>query len=244
MTALLAVALLVGIVAYNYLKPTLAASEPIQAIPIAQTTATTVPAASVSTGAATSAVASASPTVSHAASTAATPVASTAAVATTNTTYTIAQVSSKASFTIDIDEVLNGSPKTVVGTTDQVAGQIAVNPIAPSTAQLGTIQINARTLSTDNDQRNNAIKNQILETNDSQYLTFVPMSITGLPATATVGQAYTFQLSGQPTLVGQTHEATTTITYADWGISSPSVPIVTGVTDTVTLALDFTATAP
>ena len=99
LAALLAVAVLIGVVAYNYLKPAQTASEPIQAVSI-------------------------------------TPAGSAA-----NTVYTIDQASSKATFTID--EVLNGAPKTVVGTTDQVAGEIAVNATAPSTAQIGTIQINA-----------------------------------------------------------------------------------------------------
>jgi len=96
-TALMAVLILVGIVAYTYLKPAAAASEPIQAIAI--------------TG--------------------------TAGTAASNTTYTISQDSSKASFVID--EVLNGAPVTVVGSTNQVAGQLSVNPTAPATAQIGTI---------------------------------------------------------------------------------------------------------
>ena len=59
-----------------------------------------------------------------------------------NTVYTIDQASSTATFTIN--EVLNGSPKTVVGTTNQVAGQVAASLSSPQTAQVGTIQINAR----------------------------------------------------------------------------------------------------
>ena len=59
----------------------------------------------------------------------------------TGTVYTIDTESSKASFTVD--EVLRGAPFTVVGTTDQVAGQIAFDPTNPSAAQLGTITINA-----------------------------------------------------------------------------------------------------
>jgi polyisoprenoid-binding protein YceI len=217
LAALVAVAILVGVVAYSYLKPAEAASGPIQAVALTQTSATA------------------------------------------NTTYTIAQSSSQATFTID--EVLNGSPKTVVGTTDQVAGQIAVNPTAPGTAQLGTITIDARTLSTDSDQRNNAIKNMILKTNDNEYITFVPTTITGLPESATAGQSYSFQVVGQLSIAGQTHEATfavtvtptadgqlqgtatTTIKYADWGVTIPSVPFVTDVSDSVILALNFVATA-
>ena len=37
--------------------------------------------------------------------------------------------------------------------------------------------------------------------------------------------------------------ASTTIRYADWGITIPQVPVVTGVADTVRLELDFAAQA-
>lgn len=216
-TALVAVLILVGIVAYAYLKPIAAASEPIQAIAIT----------------------------------------STAGAATGNTTYTISQDSSKVSFVID--EVLNGAPVTVVGSTNQVAGPLSVDPISPSTAQIGTMQINARTFATDNANRDKATQNRILETGSYEYITFVPTSLVGLPETATVGQSYTFQIVGQLTIRDQTHEATftatvtpapdgtlqgkvtTTINYADWQISVPSVPIVTSLAETVTLETDFVA---
>lgn len=217
LAALIVAGLLIGVAAYSYLKPTLAASGPIQAAAI-------TPAATAGT-----------------------------------TVYTIDQASSQARFIID--EVLNGSPKTVVGTTAQVAGQLAVNAAAPGTAQVGTITIDARTLTTDSDQRNQAIKNRILNTDQYEYITFVPTAVTGLPASATVGQSYTFQVVGQLTIAGQTHQATftvaatptadgklqgtatTTIAYADWGIGIPQVPFVTGVGSTVKLELDFVAVA-
>jgi polyisoprenoid-binding protein YceI len=216
-TALVAVMILVGIVAYAYLKPVAAASEPIQAIAIADTAGTT----------------------------------------TGNTTYTIGQEVSTASFVID--EVLNGEPVTVVGATNQVAGQLSVNPTSPSNAQVGTIQINARTFATDSANRDKAIQNRILETGSYEYITFTPTSFVRLPETAAIGQSYTFQIVGQLTIRDQTREATfnatvtpaadgtlqgnvtTTIKYADWGISVPSVPIVTGLAETVTLNLDFVA---
>jgi polyisoprenoid-binding protein YceI len=215
-TALLAAAILFGAVAYSYLQPAAEASGPIQAAAITQTTA----------GA---------------------------------TTYTIDQASSEARFVID--ETLNGSPVTVVGTTDQVAGQIALDLENPSAAQVGTIQINARTLATDSSNRDRATQNQILKTGQYEYITFVPTALKGLPESATAGQSYRFQIAGQLTIAGQTREATfnatvaptaegtlqgnatTAINYADWGISIPQVPFVTGLADSVTLVLDFVAMA-
>jgi polyisoprenoid-binding protein YceI len=221
LTAMLAVAIAVGVIAYSYLKPVEAASEPIAAIPIAQTNAT--------------------------------------GTAAGTTTYTIDQASSQARFIID--ETLNGQPVTVVGTTDQVAGQIAVDPTNPTTAQVGTIQINARTFATDSENRDRATQNRILETATYEYITFTPTALSGLPETATVGQGYSFQISGQLTIRDQTRDATftatvtpntdgtlqgtatTTINYADWGLSVPEVPMVTNLAQTVTLDLDFIARA-
>ena len=78
-----------------------------------------------------------------------------------------------------IDEVLNNAPKTVIGETDQVAGEIAVYPDDPSSTIIGPILVNARTLTTDNDFRNRAIKNRILYTDDYEFIAFTPTEIVG-----------------------------------------------------------------
>jgi polyisoprenoid-binding protein YceI len=177
------------------------------------------------------------------------------------TVYTIDSSASTATFTIH--EVLFGSPNTVVGTTSDVSGQIAVDRQDPSQSQVGPIRVNLTSLKTDNNLRNRAIQNYILETSDStnQYATFVTRSISGLPATITLGQLVTIQLIGDLTIHGQTHSTTfttqgalqdaktlvgkaqATIAYGDWGITIPNVPSVTGVDNTVVLALNFTARA-
>ena len=171
--------------------------------------------------------------------------------------YQISQSGTKASFSID--EVLRGSPKTVVGTTDQVAGQISIDPEHPSTATVGAIQINARALTTDDSQRNNIMKNEILKTNQNQYITFTPTEMSGLPDSAAAGQAYSFILTGDLTIAGVTHPATfdvtvtpvgdgtlqgeaiSTIRYTGWGLNVPSVPFVAGVGNEAQLKLDFMA---
>lgn len=278
----------VGAVAYSFFKTPAAPSGPIQAIPIVQSTATATTVAqsasaqpsgvqATSTPVASSQVAT-TPTASAQASSAPASAAASAsqttatqaaasqpvATATTGTqaagaatVFEIVQASSEARFLID--EVLNGADKTVVGATDQVAGQIAVSPTAPGTAQVGVIQINARTLETDSDQRDRAIQNQILNTSKHEYITFTPTSLVGLPASATTGQSYSFQIVGQLTVAGQTKEATFAVTvthtadgtlqgtakaeikYANWGINVPKVPQVASVEDTVILEIDFIA---
>jgi polyisoprenoid-binding protein YceI len=173
--------------------------------------------------------------------------------------YEIQPADSQASFTID--EVLRGSPKTVVGTTDQVSGQIAFDSSDPSSAQVGTILIDARTLVTDDSSRNRVLNNQILSTDNYEYISFTTSQISGLPQAVTPGQPFTFQLSGDLTIRGVSKpatfdvtvtpaadgtlsgSATTTIQYSDWGISIPSVPFVASVGNQVVLQLSFDATA-
>lgn len=160
-----------------------------------------------------------------------------------------------------IDEVLRGDPITVVGSTDQVAGQLAVDPNDLSTARVGTIQVNARTLTTDNQFRNRAIKNRILQTDSHEFVTFVPLEIAGLPATGTVGETYAFQITGDLTVKGVTREvtfdvavtpvsearieglATTAFLYTDFELLIPDAPAVDTVEDEVRLEFAFVADA-
>jgi polyisoprenoid-binding protein YceI len=166
---------------------------------------------------------------------------------------------SKARFTLT--EVLRGEPTTVVGETDQVAGQLVVDPSSPDEAQVGTILINARTLATDDSQRNRVIQNIILSTNDYEYVSFTPTSLIGLPQATTIGTPYAFQINGQLTLKGITRDVTfnatvtpvaddqlhgiasTTIQRNDFGLTIPDVPFVANVSDQVQLDLNFVATA-
>ncbi|MBL7163790.1 MAG: hypothetical protein ISS57_14410 [Anaerolineales bacterium] len=70
--------------------------------------------------------------------------------------FGIVQTESEARFTLD--EVLRGNPKTVVGVTDQVTGEFEVDFDNPASSLVGEIQINADTLTTDNNFRNGAIQ--------------------------------------------------------------------------------------
>jgi polyisoprenoid-binding protein YceI len=177
----------------------------------------------------------------------------------TQTLYSIESGVSAATFTID--EVLRGSPKTVVGTTDQVSGEIALDLNDPTAAQVGTILIDARTLVTDDSSRNRVLDNEILSTDQYEYISFTPTALSGLPDTVTVGQPFTFQITGDLTIRDAsrpttfavtatpaadgslTGSATSSIQYSDWGISIPSVPFVASVGNEVTLQLDFNANA-
>jgi polyisoprenoid-binding protein YceI len=174
-----------------------------------------------------------------------------------STIYTISQDQSQASFTLS--EVLRGSPTTVLGTTDQVPGEIAVDLNDLSTVQVGTIQVNARTLETDESRRNQAIRNRILNTDSYEFISFVPTEVVGLSGSASPGQTLTFQIVGDLTIrditqpvtfevtaeindVGQLlASAVTTITRAQYDLTIPSVPFVADVGEEVTINLNIVA---
>lgn len=173
--------------------------------------------------------------------------------------YEISQADSEVRF--ELDEDLRGQRNTVIGVTDQVAGEIAVNLADLSSTQVGVIQINARTLATDNNFRNRAIQNEILDTGEYEFITFSPTSIEGLPTSVAIGEEVEFVVSGDLTIRDVTNivqffvtatavsedqlsgTANATIFRTDYGLQIPSVPNVANVEEEVTLYIDFVANA-
>lgn len=259
--ALLIGAVVIGAIWYFVLRTPEEASEPIEAIPLDLPTSeptsepepTAEPTAVPPTPTEAAAEAEAEPT--------ATPTAVPEPTATADPgvlrLYEISQADSEARFIID--EVLNGEPNTVIGVTDQVAGQIAVNFSDLSTTQVGAIQVNARTFVTDNNFRNNAIRNRILFTDEFEFITFTPTAVNGLPENIEVGQEVSFEIVGDLTVRDITQEATFTVTAtavseeqlvgsasatvlrSDYELQIPSVPGVADVSDEFQLELDFIA---
>jgi hypothetical protein len=110
--------------------------------------------------------------------------------------YQISQDESQVRF--NIYEQLRGQPKDVIGVSNQVAGQAAVDLNDLSTAQLGEIVINARTLETDDSRRNQAIRNRILFIDQYEFVT------TPHPDQRSErqirGGSFTFQVTGDLTI--------------------------------------------
>ena len=154
---------------------------------------------------------------------------------------------------------MRGSRITVVGTTDQVAGQIALDFTDLSTAQVGEILINARTLVTDNNFRNRAIQNEILDTGEYEFISFVPTAVNNLPASAAVGEEISFTIDGNLTIRDITEAitfevvatavseaqisgtATATVLRDTYGLTIPEVPNVANVENEVDLIINFVA---
>ena len=98
---------------------------------------------------------------------------------------------------------------------------------------------------------------------DNQFATFEPTGYQGLPESITIGESFTFQITGNLTIHGVTQEETfevtltpvsetriegtatlSDVTYADYGVKVLRLPTqVASVEDTVTLELSFVAVA-
>ncbi len=163
-----------------------------------------------------------------------------------------------------IDEVLNGQDKTVIGETNQVGAQMAVNFEQPAETEIGEIVINARTFQTDDDNRNRAIRTFILQSNQDQYefITFAPTDIIideQSNQEIVPGTVLQVSITGDLTVVDATREVTftgeitynsddtisglldTTIRYADFDLSIQAPPIVSDISEEVRLELEFVA---
>ncbi|KAA3664500.1 MAG: YceI family protein [Chloroflexi bacterium] len=172
-------------------------------------------------------------------------------------TFEIAQAESEARYSLG--ELLRGQPKTVVGSTNQVAGQLIVNLNELASTEVGLIRINTWTLLTDNNLRNNAIRSRILFTDEFEFITFNPTEISGLPDRAAVGEPVTFEMTGELTIKDVTQvetfvvtavaptpsrlegSATATILRDTYQLVVPNVSSVANVDEEVVLEIDFVA---
>ncbi|MCY4110319.1 MAG: YceI family protein [Chloroflexi bacterium] len=163
----------------------------------------------------------------------------------------------------EIDEILRGAPTLVVGTTNQVAGDFIIDFADLAASQLGTVRINVRTLRTDEERRDRAIRSRILESASDQYefTTFEPVRLEGLPGSLELGQTVPFQIVGNLAIRDITREvvfdaeltvvsagrvegtAVTTILRGDYSLTIPNVPFVASVDEDVLLGISFVAVA-
>ena len=112
-------------------------------------------------------------------------------------------------------------------------------------------------MATDDDRRNQAIRNRILFTDQYEYIRFQPTQITGLSGKGVPGQPFSFQIAGdltirditQPvvfdvTMTGETLSringvAKTVIKRSDFNLIVPDVPFVADVAEEVDIEIDL-----
>jgi polyisoprenoid-binding protein YceI len=180
--------------------------------------------------------------------------------ASTGTLFRIVPDESQVRFILT--EQLLGQPKTVVGTTNQVAGDIFIDLQTPANSRVGQIHINVRTLTTDNENRNQSLRSRILQSTnpDYEFSDFTPTAITGLPDKIEIGQQVAFKITGdlkvRDVTQSVTFDVTATLTAEDrlqgtagvnvtrdqFNLTIPSAPGVVNVSNDVRLEIDFVAT--
>jgi polyisoprenoid-binding protein YceI len=149
-------------------------------------------------------------------------------------------------------------PSDAVGTTEAVTGAIVVKPDGSIDAAQSKLTIDLKTLTSDQQMRDGYIQNRTLETAKFPTMEFVPKRAVGLPAPLPAGmQAQAgFQLIGDVTLHGVTKEvtwnvvatfgnelvggrATTTIDYASFNLTKPTLARLVSVEDKIELEIEF-----
>ena len=173
--------------------------------------------------------------------------------------FRLSSTDSSASYTLH--EVLRGSPVTVIGKTNQLDGDIALDRTHANAARLGTIRIDAQTLKTDNDRRDNTVKRMILKSEDdaNEYIVFKAKSVVGVPETVSNNVPFPLTIVGDLTVTGATKEVTftgqgsftaddqliadvkTTVHYADFGLAVPKLSFLANVEEDAVLDIHAVA---
>ena len=154
-----------------------------------------------------------------------------------------------------------GARITVVGETNQVSGDILLDPSNLSETAVSDIQIDAHSIKTNEFFRNRAIQQFILQTEAHPFITFQPTTIIGLPDSASVGETLHFEIMGELTIrdISRTEQfevtatlfsetelsgtATALISREAYALTIPNAPNDTNVDEAVDLYIDFVARA-
>jgi polyisoprenoid-binding protein YceI len=172
--------------------------------------------------------------------------------------------SAQSSAAFEIDEVLRGEPKRVVGTTSEIAGQFLVDPDDLASIEFSPIVINARTFQTDSGNRDRAIRGPVIldsASDEFEFINFEISSVEGLGGGLIEGEPLSFSVTGDLTIRDTVNPVTfdvtasmagdsaiegtaeATVLRSDYGIGIPNAPGVADVSDEVLIRLEFVATS-
>lgn len=152
----------------------------------------------------------------------------------------------------------DGAFAIAVGVTTELNGEILVDRDNPQNSTIGTMSVDVSQFESDNQRRDNAIRERFLQSAQYPIVEFAPQEIEGLPESYDQGQEISFQVSGDLTIrevtkpvtfevkmVGNgdtiTGEATTTILMSDYGFGPISIAGILNTEDEVKVKVVFVA---
>lgn len=204
----------------------------------------------------------AAPSASPTATITATPSQAAAATIASTAAWT---VTDRSKATIRVREQLVGVslPSDAVLSGTGAQGSFALN--SDGTFASGSrITFQLSTLSSDQSNRDNFIKQDTLQVRQFPTAEFLPTKTSGLTVPLATSGTFTFTLTGNMTIKGKTKEVTFDVTakrdggdltatatanptwkFGDFGMTAPSVPLrVVSVTDEIRATIDLVATGP
>jgi polyisoprenoid-binding protein YceI len=110
-----------------------------------------------------------------------------------------------------VEETLRGLPATAVGTTTDVTGEIYLSKDGLYKDLPSKFKVDLRTLKTDESQRDNYVRQNVLRTGQFPFAEFVVESVSGFPAGYAEGSEISLTLNGTMTVKGQTKPVTFTV---------------------------------
>ena len=148
-------------------------------------------------------------------------------------------------------------PNDAIGVTKGVSGAIVLNDAGKLVPEQSRIVVDVTQLKSDRDRRDGYVQRRTLETEKYPNVTLVPKEISGLTMPLPDSGRADFRLLGDLTIKNVTRPTTwqvnarfrgdtlsgtasTSLTFADFQMDKPSVPIVLSVQDTLHLQYDFT----
>ena len=151
------------------------------------------------------------------------------------------------------------APNDAVGKTSSVSGAIVIGADGKPVKDQSKITVQMNTLASDSGQRDNFVRGTTLEVNRFPTADFVVTDIRNLANPMPTSGEATFDLIGDLTLHGVTKQVTfpvkatfsandvkgstsTKISFADYGMSKPQVPVVLSIEEPITLEMDLTLT--
>jgi polyisoprenoid-binding protein YceI len=182
------------------------------------------------------------------------------AAASGETVYRIDPTQSQVGYSVS-ENLFGQTAHTAQGTTNGIAGDIALNATNPATSHVGQIVVNVEQLHSDNNLRDARMRQSYLDSHDFPLAYLSVLDFNGMPATIAEGTPYHFTMNSQltvkqtpgpvswdadATVAGGklTVNATAHVKMSAFGIGPISVAGLVSTGDDVTLTLKVTALDP